>query len=415
MFFLPVAGHKTEAYVMVGTDRAEEINPVPGEISVRGGRFPEEQYYRFPADGVDDHAIDVIRELELELYNECFRYKKAFLAGDSHMAEYLELLSYAKRDLEKYLADTIPDLEIVTAREIKKVLDLRDFCMTGKEETIRAYYCKDAGEVFVFLVRGNITESDYSSYADFETRFVELGADEGAERDALSEKVRQYAAEHGHGLLVVPYSQFKDTMTVTERLPRDSQEMRHSLMTRQKVPERKANVLVPKDFAPVKVQGQVIYLPKEFKPFANPDAQTALFGTVWEKPRNSGGKAVPLYDVLVRFTKEKDIGNMEPSGETKKLESGFAAVWNETKQAAEDREVQVRLDSKEICRIFDGRIYLKATIVSRLPSNRELNIILAIYLFDDTYYLVTITEPDTETGKHDLDYEIILNTFGTVQ
>lgn len=415
MFFLPVAGHKTEAYVVVGTDRVGEINPVPGKGSVCEGRFLEEQYYRFLADSAGDHAIDVIRELESELYNECFRYLKAFLAGDSRKEEYLELLSYAKRDLEKYLADTVPDLEIVTAREIKRVLDLRDFCMTGKEETVRAYYCKDVGEIFVFLVRGRITESDHAKYSDFEHRFVEMGTEEGAKRDALSEEVRQYAAEHDHGLFVVPYSRFKDTMTVTERLPRDSQEMRHSLMTRQKVPERKANVLVPKDFMPVKVRDRVIYLPKEFKPFANPDAQTALFGTVWEKPRNSGGKAVPLYDVLVRFTKEKDIGNMEPSGETKKLESGFTAVWNETKHAAEDREVEVRLDSKEICRIFDGRIYLKATIVSRFSPDLELYSIIALYLFDDTFYIVSITEPDTETGKHNLDYEIILNTFGAVQ
>ena len=68
-------------------------------------------------------------------------------------------------------------------------------------------------------------------------------------------------------------------MTVTERLEQDSRAIRHSLMTSQKAPERKATVLVPKDFVPVKVQGWVIYLPKGFKPVANPDAKTALFGT----------------------------------------------------------------------------------------------------------------------------------------
>ena len=65
----------------------------------------------------------------------------------------------ASENLEKFILDISSNVELVTSREVKKELELWDFCKSS--ETHKSYYYKKEDDLNVFLVKGNITTEEY--------------------------------------------------------------------------------------------------------------------------------------------------------------------------------------------------------------------------------------------------------------
>ena len=174
---------------------------------------------------------------------------------------------------------------------------------------------------------------------------------------------------------------------------------------------------IPKDFVQINVLNQVMHVPKEFEKMEIPkhlsNAGMALTGNVWKKGDASKNIKPDFYNITVLFEKADDLRKIKPEEEEQVLEQIFKNSWNamlQTAKVATKRE----LVSKEICKNIDGHKYLKAVSTIGVPNkpNRDRLENIAIYVFDDTMYFITIDESVRSNNKYTAEINIILDTFG---
>lgn len=201
--------------------------------------------------------------------------------------------------------------------------------------------------------------------------------------------------------------------------PKTVQKTGNSL-TETKTVEAKSTKSIPKDFVSVKVLNQVIHVPKEFKkmdiPNQNPDFGLALIGDVWKKVDNSKDPMTEHYNVSVSFEKSADLKNMKPHEEEQVLEIIFKNSWNamlQTAKVATNKE----LISKKMCSNINGHKYIKVVSISGKPNKPNLDMLekIAIYIFDDTIYFVSISELVRANNKYATEIDTILDTFGVAK
>ena len=181
--------------------------------------------------------------------------------------------------------------------------------------------------------------------------------------------------------------------------------------------------LVPNNFVPVDVQGRNIFLPRNYirikeeeKMFDSPSighverAGVGFYGLV---DNNNAGENDMLkrYEVIVSYSQSPSFRNIKPHIEEKAFEEGYNGTMTTVRQSAD-----VKLVSKEICKNVDGHRYLRVVYIvsERGNSNNKLLIHYAITYYDGIMYGIFLrTAPETN-GKFDNDFDIILNTFGTM-
>ena len=176
--------------------------------------------------------------------------------------------------------------------------------------------------------------------------------------------------------------------------------------------------VIPKGFKAISFLDKVIYVPKEFKnmevPVKSSNNGMALMGKVFKNIGISGDSLVNEYNVAVFFEKNEILQNMKSYEEDDVLEKIYTVVRGSSQQY---QRVPTRdeLVSKKICKTVDGHKYLKVVTIIRHLNNSKVDEIenLGIYIFDGTVYLVSVTGMLRANGKHDNDFNIILNTFGT--
>ena len=218
MFFIKGTSGRTDIYVMC---EPGEMNPARGEKNVRENEFPEQKYYRFQSDKLTDirHASD----LELDLYIAGVRLEQANRNNSDTIIECDNNLREASENLEKFILDISSNVELVTSREVKKELELWDFCKSS--ETHKSYYYKKEDDLNVFLVKGNITAEDDSKYGSFESRFIDIQkqlsckltmAERKIERAALWDEVMEYAVIRNHDLFITPYNRYFRLYAITK-------------------------------------------------------------------------------------------------------------------------------------------------------------------------------------------------------
>lgn len=181
--------------------------------------------------------------------------------------------------------------------------------------------------------------------------------------------------------------------------------------------ETKVSKSIPNDFVPVNVLNQVMYVPKEFKKMEVPkqysDAGMALVGNVWKKGDESKGLKPDFYDIHVLFEKAKELKEIKPHEEEQVLELIFKNAWNSMQQTA---KVVTKREfiSKEICKNLDGHKYLKVISIVGNPNkpDRDMKEKMAIYIFDDTAYIVSVAERIRSNGQYAEEIDNILDTFG---
>jgi hypothetical protein len=184
--------------------------------------------------------------------------------------------------------------------------------------------------------------------------------------------------------------------------------------------DTKTSKSIPKDFVPIRVLNQVIYVPKEFKKMEIPahlsNAGMALIGNVRKKVDNPKDALIEHYDVSVFYEKSPDLRKIKPHEEEQALELIFNNAWNASKKAAKVA-TKKEIISKTICNNIDGHKYLKAISVvgnPNKPNNDMLNR-EAIYIFDDTVYFISTSELVQANSKYAAEIDSILDTFGSIR
>ena len=178
---------------------------------------------------------------------------------------------------------------------------------------------------------------------------------------------------------------------------------------------------IPKGFKVINVLDKVIYVPNEFKkmnvPLQSPNAGMALVGDVL---RGSDASSDPLaddYSIAVIYEKQSILHNMKPHEEDETLNLIFKNVFdNAQKSGLQNPKVPMKheLVSKEICRNVDGRKYLKAKSIIRHLNKPKVdeNESMAVYIIDDTLYMISVSGLLRANGKYDKEFDTILDTFG---
>lgn len=187
--------------------------------------------------------------------------------------------------------------------------------------------------------------------------------------------------------------------------------------------------LIPDGYMAVDVVGRNIYLPKNFirikeeeKMFDTSSvnssynskiekAGVALYGLI---DNNGAGEnnILKRYEVVVSFSQSPSFQNLKPHIEDKSFEEAFKGTKNMVSQSAD-----FRLISKEICKNNDGHRYLKVVYVVSEKGNPDNKLLIhyAVTYFDGTMYGIFLRTPPETNGKFDRDFNIILNTFGTIR
>ena len=178
---------------------------------------------------------------------------------------------------------------------------------------------------------------------------------------------------------------------------------------------------IPKGFKPVNVLNKVMYVPEEFKPIdvsykitaQGSDSGMALVGSILKKDESIKDKAINFYDVHVGYEKHDELRNMKSYEEAEVLEVIFKNYWESFKNSGK-LVTKKDLISKQICENLDGHLYLKVDFTSGNPNKPKLNKsnVTGIYIFDNTIYFVSLGQLVRGNGRHNKDFDIILNAFG---
>lgn len=198
-----------------------EMNPARGEKNVRENQFPEQKYYRFQSNKLSD--IRYASDLELDLYIAGIRFTQANRNNSDNIIERDNQVREASNNLEKFILNISSDVDLVTSAEVKKELELWDFCKSSEER--KFYYYQKEDNLEVFLVKGDITPEDDKKYGSFESRFIDIQkqltckltmSERKLERAALWDEVTEYAAIQNHDLFIASYNRYFPLYAITK-------------------------------------------------------------------------------------------------------------------------------------------------------------------------------------------------------
>ena len=208
--------------------------------------------------------------------------------------------------------------------------------------------------------------------------------------------------------------------------PRHSPESVNQIQSStQTVSNVKTNdAVIPGDFDPVKILNATIYLPRRFRKFDSPsignsnqgiESGIALVGEVEKNDNTEKDYRLNRFNVMVMFARSSELLKMKPSEEESALESTFNQYWQSNRQASKV-STKRELISKEFCRTNKGHKYLKAKFISGIPDKPNIDLLhnVAFYIFGDTMYHIDLDAMVRTNGKHDKDFDTILNTFDAV-
>lgn len=181
------------------------------------------------------------------------------------------------------------------------------------------------------------------------------------------------------------------------------------------------NTAIPDSFEPFKVLNATIYLPKHFKKIDSPsigntnygiESGIALAGEVVKKDDSEKDYRLNRFNVMVMFARSTELLKMKSSEEESALEATFNRYWQSSSQASKVATKRELL-SKEFCKTTNGHKYLKAKFISGIPGKPNIDLLhnVAFYIFGDTMYHIDLDTMVRSNGKHNKDFEIILNTF----
>lgn len=179
--------------------------------------------------------------------------------------------------------------------------------------------------------------------------------------------------------------------------------------------------IISANFTPVKVLNGTINLPGNFKRIENPsvsgsyqgiDSGIALTGEVEKNDSTEKDPRLNRFNVMVMFAKSADLLKLKSSEEEAALEATFKSYWESNKQTSKVATKR-ELISTEFCKTDKGHKYLKVKFISGIPNKPNIDLLhnVAFYIFGDTLYHIDLDTMVRANGKHDKDFETILNSF----
>ena len=190
-------------------------------------------------------------------------------------------------------------------------------------------------------------------------------------------------------------------------------------------------VVVPQSFMAIDVVGRNIYLPKNFirireeerllnSSVINKNHGThikrtgiCLYGIVDNNDKKIGeNDSLKRYEVMIGFAESPNFVNIKPNIEEKSLETAFKANMISVNAFS-----NVKIITKEICTNYNGHKYLKAVYVHK-PNDNSNEKMITYYcttFCDGKLYHITLNAFANVGDRYNKEFDIIFNTFGSVQ